>query len=588
MNTAINLRNIRQAKRTELPQIADQLRNEIIAVTQARGGHYSASLCTVELSLALHYVFRSPEDRLIWDTGHQCYAHKLITNRLPGFHMLRRDQGVAGFPLITESEHDTFGTGHASTSLAAAAGIASTCKDSGNWTIAIIGDAALAGGPALEALNLLDMKGLRLGIVLNDNGFSISKSVGALSRRRPDSYRSLADAMGLSYVGPLNGHDVDTIVKNLLDLQEQQSFFLHLLTCKGYGDPFAEQDPEAFHNIDGRSRVNIAIPTSKNPKKDSKQQARPTLQKVFSDWLLNEAERNQSLCVLTPGMCYPGGLDSFRKKFSEKFWDVGIAEASAVTIAAGLAIGDKKPLVHIYSTFLQRAVDQLIHDVGLQNLNVSFLIDRVGLCGWDGPTHHGIFDLSFLRAVPNLSIYSVVSERDLLILLQKLSQTKSGAVAIRISKGQSLELPTSTHLDSTNDAPARIIREGTDLTIVTHGRVLKNSLMAVNKLAELGIQSRLIEFIRLRPLLDTELATLLPVGQPLLVVEEHVESGSLGRELGVHLQMFGQAVRFCHLCIHTSVIPKGSIETQLRSVGLSTEHIVEAGRSLVSAQQRWA
>ena len=565
----------------DLVEVAHSLRAEIRHVVSNRGGHLAAPLGVVELAVALHHVFRSPHDRLVWDTGHQAYAHKLLSGRRDGFQLIRSRDGLSGFPDRAESEHDAFGTGHASTSIAAALGIATAMMSRDAWTIAVIGDAALAGGPGLEALNMVTTLPSRLMIVLNDNGYSISPNVGALHANRPLSYEQLAQSMGLAYTGPLDGHDVEELVAAFTKAKDGGARFIHVVTQKGHGDRRAEENPVAFHATAG--------PQAARGRSGTESPASPTrtLQAALLDWLVETATRDDRLVLVTPGMCDAAGLGSFRAEFPHRTYDMGIGEATAMTFAAGLAVGGARPIMHIYSTFLQRAVDQLLHDVGVQNLPLVLIIDRCGLCGADGPTHQGIFDLGFLSAAPNLTVHSVASEEAMMRILRSAHAKSKGPVAIRISKGPGVEYPRDAEDAHGRESRgiATILRRGADLTIVCHGRILGLVLKVADSMAENGIDAQVVDFVQLRPLDDDDLRSILPPSTPLLVVEEHVHSGSLGCLLGNWRSRERCSGGFMHRCIPTQVISHGTVDEQREVVGLTHRALVTAGMNLVQGSK---
>ena len=436
---------LRQLERKQLPQLADELRAFLIDSVSRTGGHLASNLGVVELAIALHYVFNTPDDRLVWDVGHQTYPHKILTGRRAAMSGLRKARGIAGFPRRAESEYDAFGTGHSSTSISAALGMAVAAQQTGSErrAVAIIGDGAMTAGMAFEALNNAGAMNANLLVILNDNDMSISPNVGALnnylakllSGRFYDRMRrgtekvlgvappilelakraeehvkgmvtpgTLFEEFGFNYIGPIDGHDLDVLVTTLSNIRQLQGpQFLHIATQKGKGYAPAEDDPGKYHGVNKFDPANGASAASN---------AKPSYTQVFGDWLADMAGEDARLIGITPAMCDGSGLNKFQEQFPERYFDVGIAEQHALTFAAGLACDGLKPVVAIYSTFLQRAYDQLIHDIALQNLPVLLAIDRAGLVGADGPTHAGSFDISYLRCVPNMLIMVPADENE--------------------------------------------------------------------------------------------------------------------------------------------------------------------------------
>ena len=470
INTPAELRRL---DRSELPALADELRQFVLESVSKTGGHLSSNLGTVELTIALHYVFNTPDDRIVWDVGHQTYAHKILTGRREGMAKLRQYGGVSGFPRRSESEYDTFGTAHSSTSISAALGMAVAARNQGSdrHAIAVIGDGAMSAGMAFEALNNAGVtENIRLLVVLNDNDMSISPAVGGLNRylarlmsgrfyaaakqagkqvlknfppvfelaRKLEEHAkgmvvpgTLFEEFGLNYIGPIDGHDLDSLIPTLQNLKQLPGpQFLHVVTRKGHGYKLAEVDPVLYHGP-GKFDPSVGI-TKAAPGK-------PTYTQVFGDWLVDAAATDARVVGITPAMREGSGLVRFEQEFPDRYFDVGIAEQHAVTFAAGLACDGMKPVVAIYSTFLQRAYDQLIHDVALQNLPVVFALDRGGLVGADGATHHGAFDLSFLRCIPNMVVMTPSDEnecRQMLYTALQLRRAGGRALSARRRAGR--------------------------------------------------------------------------------------------------------------------------------------------------------
>ncbi len=459
---------LRRLDRSELPLLADELRQFVLESVSKTGGHLSSNLGTVELTIALHYVFNTPDDRIVWDVGHQTYAHKILTGRREGMAKLRQYGGVSGFPRRSESEFDTFGTAHSSTSISAALGMAVAARNQGSdrHAVAVIGDGAMSAGMAFEALNNAGVtENIRLLVVLNDNDMSISPAVGGLNRylarlmsgrfyaaakqagkqvlknfppvlelaRKLEEHAkgmvvpgTLFEEFGLNYIGPIDGHDLESLIPTLQNLKQLPGpQFLHVVTRKGHGYKMAEVDPVLYHGP-GKFDPSVGI-TKAAPGK-------PTYTQVFGDWLVDVAATDARVVGITPAMREGSGLVRFEQEFPDRYFDVGIAEQHAVTFAAGLACDGMKPVVAIYSTFLQRAYDQLIHDVALQNLPVVFALDRGGLVGADGATHHGAFDLSFLRCIPNMVVMTPSDENECRQMLYTALQL-DGPAAVRYPRG---------------------------------------------------------------------------------------------------------------------------------------------------------
>ncbi len=458
---------LRKLDRKQLPELAEQLRTFILDSVSQTGGHLSSNLGVVELTIALHYIYNTPDDRLVWDVGHQTYPHKILTGRRASMAELRKPNGIAGFPRRNESEFDTFGTGHSSTSISAALGMAVAAKLSGSErrSVAIIGDGAMTAGMAFEALNNAGAMDANLLVVLNDNDMSISPNVGALqnylarllSGRFYDSVRrsgekvlgvmppmlefakraeehvkgmmtpgTLFEEFGFNYIGPIDGHNLDTLLATLSNIRQLKGpQFLHVVTQKGHGFEPAEQNPGKFHGVGKFDPSNGQSITTASQK---------TYTQVFSDWLVDMAEQDERLIGVTPAMCDGSGLNAFAEKYPTRYFDVGIAEQHALTFAAGMACDGLKPVVAIYSTFLQRAYDQLIHDIALQNLPVVFAIDRAGLVGADGPTHAGSFDLTYLRCIPNMVVMAPADENECRQMLYTAFQ-HNGPTAVRYPRG---------------------------------------------------------------------------------------------------------------------------------------------------------
>ncbi len=517
--------DLRKIARPQLVQLAQELRTFMLNSVAQTGGHLSSNLGTVELAIALHYVFNTPDDRLIWDVGHQSYAHKILTGRRDQMSSLRQLNGISGFPRRSESEYDAFGTAHSSTSISAALGMAVAAREAKltRHSVAVIGDSALTGGMAFEALNHAGVeKNLRMLVILNDNDMSISRPVGALNRylarllsgrlyqgarnagktvleHAPHTVRELLkrfeehakgmivpstlfEFFGFNYIGPIDGHDLEALIPTLQNLQQLTGpQFLHVITQKGHGYSHAERDPILYH---GPSPFDpkVGIPsTSSTSSSTPSPQAKTSFTQIFSDWICDMAHSDTRLVGITPAMCEGSGLVSFAQQFPQRFFDVGIAEQHAVTFAAGFACENFKPVVAIYSTFLQRAYDQLIHDVALQNLDVTFAIDRAGIVGADGPTHAGLFDIAYLRCLPNMVLATPSDENECRALLTSVYQ-HLGPAAVRYPRGAGVgNLPRDQNLPIVPIGKGRMIRarDGSVSTSASHATASENPTIAI-------------------------------------------------------------------------------------------------------------
>ncbi len=512
--------DLRKLPRDDLQTLADELREHVLQSVSKTGGHLSSNLGTVELTVALHFVFNTPHDRLVWDVGHQTYPHKILTGRRDQMHTLRQLKGISGFPRRDESEYDTFGTAHSSTSISAALGMAIGAKTQGiaRHSIAIIGDGAMSAGMAFEAMNNAGVQPhLPLLVILNDNDMSISPPVGALNRylaqlmsgrfyaaaknvgkqllkpmpplfelakRIEEQAKGLVvpatlfENFGFNYIGPIDGHDLDSLIsmlENVKQLMEKGAGpqFLHVVTKKGQGYKLAEADPIAYH---GPGKFDPAIGLTK-----STAPAKPTFTQIFGQWLCDMAEHDSRLVGITPAMREGSGMVEFEKRFPERYHDVGIAEQHAVTFAAGLACEGMKPVVAIYSTFLQRGYDQLIHDVAIQNLPVVFALDRAGLVGADGATHAGAYDIAYLRCIPNISVACPADEFECRALLTTAFE-QDHSVAVRYPRGAGVGKQPAKELTGLPFGQAEIVRSGKKLAILSFGTMLYPALQAAEKL----------------------------------------------------------------------------------------------------------
>jgi len=592
---------LRQLPRKQLPELAKELREFLVESVAQTGGHLSSNLGVVELTIALHYVFNTPEDRLVWDVGHQTYPHKILTGRREAMTGLRKPGGIAGFPRREESVFDCFGTGHSSTSISAALGMAIAAKKAGSnrRAVAIIGDGAMTAGMAFEALNNAGAMDANLLVILNDNDMSISPNVGALQNylakllsgrvytsvrkssekvlgvvppvlefaKRAEEHMkgmvtpsTLFEEFGFNYIGPIDGHNLDTLVSTLNNIKHLQGpQFLHIVTQKGHGYEPAENNPGKFHGV-GKFNPDdgCAVATS----------AKKTYTQVFGEWLIDMAAQDQRLVGVTPAMSDGSGMNEFAQAFPERFYDVGIAEQHALTFAAGMACDGLKPVVAIYSTFLQRAYDQLIHDIALQNLPVVFAIDRAGLVGADGPTHAGSFDLSYLRCIPNIVVMAPSDENECRQMLSTAYQ-HNGPSAVRYPRGGGPGIETTNDLNTIAIGKGEVRRQGKDIAILAFGSMLTPALEAAERLDATVANMRFV-----KPL-DTELIKSLAAQHTLLVtIEENTVMGGAGAAVMEALQALNIDKPTLCLGLPDTFIEHGIHETMLAECGLDAQGII--------------
>ena len=555
--------DLRTLDREKLPQLADELRQFILNAVSRTGGHLSSNLGTVELTIALHYVFNTPRDRLVWDVGHQSYPHKILTGRRDQMATLRQYQGLSGFPRRSESEYDTFGTAHSSTSIAAALGMAVASRNlgenqgpDGRRHVAVIGDGAMSAGMAFEALNNAGvMRDVDLLVILNDNDMSISPAVGAmnhylartLSARpivkardvarqmlsvMPPVYElarkleehakgmlvpaTLFEELGFTYFGPIDGHDLDALIPTLQNLREISGpVFLHVITRKGQGYKLAEADPILYHGP-GKFDPAEGIKAPATPPR------KPTYTQVFSDWVCDMGEAEPRLVAVTPAMREGSGLVEFEQRFPTRYFDVGIAEQHAVTFAAGMACDGLVPVVAIYSTFLQRAYDQLLHDVALQNLPVVFALDRAGLVGADGATHAGVYDYAFLRCVPNMVVMAPADENECRQMLYSAVKYQR-PVAVRYPRGMGPGVPVQKDFTELPLGRAEVCRQGRRLAILAFGSMVTPAMAAGEALDATVVNMRFV-----KPVDADLIRELAATHEAFVTVEEHVVMGGAG------------------------------------------------------------
>ncbi|MFO7603942.1 MAG: 1-deoxy-D-xylulose-5-phosphate synthase [Gammaproteobacteria bacterium] len=596
-------RDLRELSTEQLLQLADELRQFLIQSVSSTGGHLSAGLGTVELTIALHHVFNTPEDRIVWDVGHQSYPHKILTGRRELMGSLRQKDGLSGFPRRDESPYDTFGVGHSSTSISAALGMALGAKHRGEdrKVVAVIGDGALTAGMAFEALNHAGDLDANLLVILNDNDMSISPNVGALSNhlakilsgklyssmregskkvlgkmpsvwelaRRTEEHvkgmvvpGTLFEELGFNYIGPIDGHDLGTLIKtlhNLRDLSGPQ--FLHIVTTKGKGYPPAEENPCAYHGV-GRFQP-------ESGKLEKAPASGPTYTQVFGDWLCDMARLDERLIAITPAMREGSGLVRFSEEFPQRYFDVGIAEQHAVTLAAGMACEGAKPVVAIYSTFLQRAYDQLIHDVALQNLPVVFAIDRAGVVGPDGATHAGSFDLSYLRCIPNMVIMAPADENECRQMLYTGYQ-HDGPAAVRYPRGSGPGTTIQTKMTALPLGKAEIKRTGSKVALLAFGAMLTPALDAAARLDATVVNMRFV-----KPLDEKLLAELAGQYELLVTLEDNVLMGGAGSAVIESLVAQQINIPVINMGLPDHFQEHASREQLLADAGLTADDIIQ-------------
>jgi 1-deoxy-D-xylulose-5-phosphate synthase len=533
-----NPRDLKKVAREDLQQVADELRAETIEAVSVTGGHLGAGLGVVELTVGIHYVFDTPRDRLIWDVGHQAYPHKILTGRKDRIRTLRQGGGLSGFTKRSESEYDPFGAAHSSTSISAGLGMAVARDLSGgdNQVIAVIGDGAITAGMAYEALNNAGALKSKLLVILNDNAMSIAGPVGALSKHldsltgadsavRP---ASLFDSLGMTYLGPIDGHNLDVLVPMLERIRDKQDgpVLLHVVTKKGHGYTPAASSADKGHAV-AKFDVASGAQAKSTPKAAS-------YTRVFADALVAEATLDGKIVAITGAMPSGTGVDVFEKAFPERTFDVGIAEQHAVTFAAGMATEGYKPFCAIYSTFLQRAYDQVVHDVAIQNLPVRFAIDRAGLVGADGATHAGAFDVAYLSCLPNMTVMAASDEVELMHMVATAAAHDSGPIAFRYPRGEGVGLPLPAKGEVLPIGKGRVVREGKDAAILCIGTRLHAALAAADHLAKHGISCTVADARFIKPL-DTDLVKRLARGHRMLVTLEDGSIGGFGSHVLDHI-----------------------------------------------------
>ena len=596
--------DLRKLQRGDLPRLAADVRQCVLDNVSQTGGHLSSNLGTVELTVALHYVFNTPEDRIVWDVGHQTYPHKILTGRRERMPTLRQLGGLSGFPRRDESEYDTFGTAHSSTSISAALGMAIAARQKGEsrHAIAVIGDGAMTAGMAFEAMNNAGIEDCKLLVILNDNDMSISPPVGALNRYLAQlmsgSFYSTAKNMGknvlkgapplfelakrfeqhakgmvvpatmfeqfgFNYIGPIDGHDLDSLIPTLENIKHLKGpQFLHVITKKGQGYRLAEEDPVNYHGP-GKFDPKVGLVPATKP-------AKPAFMHIFGQWLCDMAAVDKRLVGITPAMREGSGMVEFHKRFPDRYYDVGIAEQHAVTFAAGLACEGLKPVVAIYSTFLQRGYDQLIHDVALQNLPVVFALDRAGLVGADGATHAGAYDIAFLRCIPNMSIACPSDERECRLLLST-AYAQNHPVAVRYPRGAGVGVAAGTDLDTVPLGKAELRREGTGLCILAFGTLLYPALEVAEKLNATVVNMRWA-----KPLDEAMILQMAAKHSCLVTLEDACVMGGAGSAVGEFLQKSNLQIPLLSLGLPDQFIEHGDPAKLMAMQGLDASGIEKA------------
>ena len=595
--------DLRLLNKEQLPQLCQELRGYLLESVSQTSGHLASGLGTVELTVALHYVYKTPFDQLIWDVGHQAYPHKILTGRRDQMSTIRQKDGIHPFPWREESEFDVLSVGHSSTSISAGLGIAIAAEreNAGRKTVCVIGDGAITAGMAFEALNHAGSVHTDMLVILNDNEMSISENVGALNNHlarifsgsiystlrdgskkildkvppvknfmkkteehmkgvmfSPES--TLFEELGFNYIGPVDGHNIDELVATLTNMRNLKGpQLLHIKTKKGKGYEPAEKDPIGFHGVPKFDPISGELP---------KNNSKPTYSKIFGDWLCEMAEKDSKIIGITPAMREGSGMVEFSQRFPKQYFDVAIAEQHAVTFATGLAIGGYKPVVAIYSTFLQRAYDQLIHDVAIQNLPVLFAIDRAGIVGADGPTHQGAFDLSFMRCIPNMIIMTPSDENECRQMLYTGYQCGKPA-AVRYPRGNAIGVELTT-LEMLPIGKSRLIREGQKIAILNFGTLLPSALEAAEKLNATVVDMRFVKPI------DIEMINVLAQTHDYLVtLEENAIQGGAGSAVAEVLNSSGKSTALLQLGLPDYFIPQATQQEALKDLGLDSKGIEE-------------
>lgn len=615
--------DLKKLDKGDLPELAHEIREFMIGTLSEHGGHVAPNLGAVELTMALHYVFNSPLDKLIWDVGHQAYVHKILTGRRKQFHTIRQFGGISGFLKIDESPHDIFGAGHASTSLSAALGIATARDLLGEEykVIAIIGDGALTGGMAMEALNNIGQLQKDMMVVLNDNAMSIAENVGGVSKhlsklvsaplyfkfkkdlwelldKLPSEYISkrakqltkklkegfknlaiptiLFEEYGLEYIGPINGHDFNQLIPTFERLKKAKGpILVHVITEKGKGFKPAEEKKELFHGLGAFDRE-TGIPVKK--------EGMPRYTAVFGKTIVELARKDENLVAITAAMPLGTGLDTFRNEFPSRFFDVGIAEQHAVTFAAGLSLEGMKPFAVIYSTFLQRAYDQIIHDVALQKLPVKFALDRAGLVGEDGPTHHGVFDLSYLRLIPHMVIMAPKDGNELRDMMYTALNYQQGPIALRYPRDRVPDVAEKEQIENIKIGTWEILRRGKDVAILAVGTMVYLSLKAAENLSNRGISATVVNARFVKPMDAEMLLQLVHDHKYIVTVEENSVIGGFGSGVATLLSQKGIKNNIKIIGLPDRFVEHGSRQKLLELVGLTDTKIADNIEAFVKGE----
>jgi 1-deoxy-D-xylulose-5-phosphate synthase len=609
LDTVNSPEELRALDRDQLPQLASELREFLVESVSKTGGHLSSNLGTVELTIALHYIYDTPEDKLVWDVGHQTYVHKILTGRREAMSRLRMADGISGFPKREESPYDTFGTGHSSTSISAALGmaVAAQLQGSARRSVAIIGDGAMSGGMAFEALNNAGVMDANLLVILNDNDMSISRPVGALNnylarlmsgrfyaamrrgsekvlkgmppvlefaKRAEEHFKgmvipgTLFEEFGFNYIGPIDGHDLDVLLdtlKNIRKLEGPQ--FLHIVTQKGKGYALAEEDCLLYHGVSKFDRTQGIVPKPAQGNADGNI-PKPTYTQVFGQWLCDIAAQDERVVGITPAMSEGSGLAKFAEQFPDRYFDVGIAEQHALTFAAGLACDGYKPVVAIYSTFLQRAYDQFIHDIAIQNLPVILAIDRGGLVGADGATHAGSFDLSYLRCIPNMTVMAPADENECRQMLFTAMQLNTPS-SVRYPRGTGPGVTVNSEMSALPIGKGELRREGKRVAILAFGSMLAPALVAGEQLDATVANMRFV-----KPLDDELVMRLAREHELLVTVEENTVQGGAGSAVGELLQLQGITIPVLQLGLPDKFIEQGDHKQMLADCGLDANGLI--------------
>jgi 1-deoxy-D-xylulose-5-phosphate synthase len=579
-----NPADLRGVPDEDLRTVADELRQYLIEAVASSGGHFGAGLGVVELTVALHHEFDTPHDRLVWDVGHQCYPHKILTGRRDRITTIKKKGGLAPFPRRAESEYDSFGVGHSSTSISAALGMAIAAQRKGDTRrfVAVIGDGAMTAGMAFEALDHAGDLSANLLVVLNDNGMSISENVGGLAKRLEKHDESVSvpssmfEELGFDYTGPIDGHDLPALLAALREVKQRPGpQLLHVITTKGKGYAPAEQAQIEYHAV-GPFDPSAGVVKKSGP-------AKPTYSDVFGDWLCDMAAADERLLAITPAMREGSGMVRFSREWPDRYIDVAIAEQHAVTLAAGMACEGAKPVVAIYSTFLQRAYDQAIHDVALQNLDVTFAIDRAGTVGPDGATHAGSFDLTFLRCLPNMLIMAPADEQECRSMLST-GFRHAGPAAIRYPRGTGPGVAAGTALETLPIGKAELRRRGRGLAILSFGAMLAPAAEIADE-----INATLANMRFVKPLDETLILELAKEHQAFVTLEDNAIAGGAGSAVAECLAAHGVTLPILHLGLPDAYLEHGTREEVLSEAGLDLPGIRQAIRvrfpQLVSLSQ---